>query len=144
MLSLGLIQRMQQDFGARALLPDNSMIALARGEQTNRHAFIGRCTPPYKDWQWADALHPAQGPNFVLLPDGRMFYAGRDFPDGPKTVVGRMARDECRPLLTLPSGGDSSYPGICWQDGVLWISYYSSHEGKAGIYLAKCRPPEGD
>jgi hypothetical protein len=28
---------------------------------------------------------------------------------------------------------------MVWHDGLLWISYYSSHEGKANIYLAKVR-----
>ena len=26
-------------------------------------------------------------------------------------------------------------------DGLLWVSYYSSHEGKASIYLAKVKLP---
>jgi len=41
------------------------------------------------------------------------------------------------PLVTLPSGGDTSYPGLVWHDGELWMSYYSSHEGKTSIYLAR-------
>jgi hypothetical protein len=44
-----------------------------------------------------------------------------------------------QPILQLPSGGDTSYPGLVWQDDHLWVSYYSSHEGKAKIYLAKVR-----
>jgi hypothetical protein len=23
-----------------------------------------------------------------------------------------------------------------WHDGLLWVSYYSSHEGKSAVYLA--------
>ena len=42
-------------------------------------------------------------------------------------------------LLQLPSGGDCSYPGMVWHDGLLWLSYYSSHEGRTGVYLAKVR-----
>ncbi len=34
-------------------------------------------------------------------------------------------------------GGDTSYPGLVWHDDRLWISYYSSHEGNARIYLAQ-------
>ena len=40
----------------------------------------------------------------------------------------------------FPSGGDTSYPGIVWHDGKLWMSYYSSHEGKARIYRVKWQP----
>jgi len=43
------------------------------------------------------------------------------------------------PALTLPSSGDNSYPGFVWHDNSLWMLYYSSHEGKTGIYLAKIR-----
>ena len=39
--------------------------------------------------------------------------------------------------LALPSGGDTSYPGLVWDKGELLVSYYSSHEGKANIYLAR-------
>ena len=122
-------------------LPDGSMLALVRNERKAGPAFIGHSAPPFTEWTWADAGHPAQGPNFVILPDGRMFYAGRDFPAGAKTVVGSMTKQGCTPLLTLPSGGDTSYPGLVWHEGLLWVSYYASHEGKAAIYLAKVRVP---
>jgi len=42
-------------------------------------------------------------------------------------------------LLKLPSGGDTSYPGLVWHNDMLYVSYYSSHEGKASIYLAKVK-----
>ncbi len=56
-----------------------------------------------------------------------------------KTVLARMDRDRYEPVLTLPSGGDTSYPGLVWHDDQLWMSYYSSHEGKTSIYLARIR-----
>ena len=43
-------------------------------------------------------------------------------------------------FLKLPSGGDTSYAGLVLHGGLLWISYYSSHEGKTAVYLAKFRP----
>ena len=42
-------------------------------------------------------------------------------------------------LLKLPSGGDTSYPGLVWHDNMLYVSYYSSHEGRTSIYLAKVK-----
>ena len=42
-------------------------------------------------------------------------------------------------LLKLPSGGDTSYPGLAFHDGVLWMSYYASHETKTSIYLARVK-----
>ena len=50
-----------------------------------------------------------------------------------------MTRQSFEPVLILPSSGDCSYPGLVWHDDRLWMSYYSSHEGKANIYLAVIR-----
>lgn len=120
-------------------LADDTLLALVRNERQAGPAFIGRSAPPYTDWAWSNAGHPAQGPNFVILPDARMVYAGRAFPAGAKTVAGFLTSERAMPSLTLPSGGDTSYPGLVWHDGLLWVSYYASHEGKAAIYLARIR-----
>ena len=45
-------------------------------------------------------------------------------------------------FLKLPSGGDTSYPGLVVHERLLWVSYYSSHEGKTSIYLARVRLPK--
>jgi hypothetical protein len=119
---------------------DGSMLALVRNENRRGPAYVGRSKPPFTDWSFANSGHTVQGPNFIVLPDGRMLYSGRDYSsDGPKTVVGVMMLESCTPLLTLPSGGDTSYPGMVWHDGLLWLSYYASHEGKAAIYLARLK-----
>ena len=52
-----------------------------------------------------------------------------------------MTLDRYEPVLSVPSGGDNSYPGLVWHDGLLWMSYYSSHEGKSAIYLARIKVP---
>jgi hypothetical protein len=122
--------------------PDDTLLVLLRGEEKDRHAWIGSSPAPYEKWDWKDGGHAAHGPNFIVLEDGRMFYAGRDFADksAAKTVFGRMTRDQLEPLLTFPSGGDTSYPGLTNAgNGELWVSYYSSHEGKTSIYLARVR-----
>jgi hypothetical protein len=61
--------------------------------------------------------------------------------DGPKTELAILDMDEksLTPILQLPSGGDTSYPGLVWHNEILWVSYYSSHEGKANIYLAQVK-----
>ena len=59
----------------------------------------------------------------------------------PQTVLCRLdvKKGTLQPVLTLPSGGDTSYPGLVWHEGQLWISYYGSHEGKTNIYLARAQ-----
>ncbi|HVT29970.1 MAG TPA: sialidase family protein [Lacipirellulaceae bacterium] len=105
-------------------------------------AYFGVSRPPYTMWQWHDLGMPVGGPNFINLPDGRWFACGR-FTHGGKPATELAALDveknTIKPILTLPSGGDTSYPGLVWHGGMLWVSYYSSHEGKANIYLAEVR-----
>ncbi len=120
---------------------DGRMIAFVRREGGDAVAWIGSSLPPYTEWKWHLTQHRVGGPNFVILPDGRMWAAGRSYPGGAKTAMGRMTETGYEPILTLPSGGDTSYPGLVWHEGLLWMSYYSSHEGKAAIYLAKISLP---
>ena len=122
-------------------MPDGEMIALVRREAGGGSGWIGSSRPPYTRWTWTETKHRLGGPNFIRLPDGSLWAAGRSYPGGAKTVLARMTRSSYEPVLTLPSGGDTSYPGLVWHDGLLWISYYSSHEGKTAIYLAKVKLP---
>jgi hypothetical protein len=120
-------------------LPDGEMIALVRREGGNTFGWIGTSQAPYTEWSWHETQHRLGGPNFIRLPNGELWAAGRSYPGGAKTVLARMTRDSYEPVLTLPSGGDTSYPGLVWHDGLLWVSYYASHEGKSAIYLAKVK-----
>jgi hypothetical protein len=127
-------------------LENGDCVALARREGAgaggDRAAWIGTSASPYQEWKWQPAGPFVGGPNFIVLTNGAMLVSGRQMkpaPDGAKTFVGRMDRKSVTPQLILPSGGDCSYPGLVWHQGVLWVSYYSSHEGKTSIYLAKVK-----
>jgi len=116
-----------------------------RDGKPSNTAVFGTAKPPYTDWQWKDMGKYFGGPEFIQLPDGRWFACGRLFkigePPQTKTVLCELdvKSAELKPVLTLPSGGDSSYPGMVWHDGQLWISYYSSHEGRTSIYFAQIK-----
>ena len=70
-----------------------------------------------------------------------MFYAGRDYVPGPVTAFGSLSPQGAKRHFILPSGGDTSYPGLVWHQGKLWMSYYAAHEGKAAIYLTTIEVP---
>jgi hypothetical protein len=110
------------------------------GAAPQNSALLGTSKPPYTEWQWHDLKIYFGGPNFIQIPDGRWIAAGRIIhPDAHKTELAWLdvENKKLTPILQLPSGGDTSYPGLVWRDGFLWVSYYASHEGKSSIYLAK-------
>jgi len=120
-------------------LPNGEMTALIRRESGNKKAWIGSSKKPYTTWNWKETGHQIGGPNFIILPEGRMYAGGRNYIDKVSTMIGILTLDSYEPILTLPSSGDTSYPGMVWHENLLWVSYYSSHEGKTGIYLAKIK-----
>lgn len=115
------------------IMPDDEMIALIRPN------WIGTSRPPYKNWSFTQLEADLGGPNFIRIPNRSLWASARGMrPDGkPITVLAQMTRNSYDQVLALPSGGDCSYPGMVWHDGMLWVSYYSSHEGQTSIYLAK-------
>jgi hypothetical protein len=123
---------------------DGTMICLQRrdGKAPADTAMLGVSRPPYHDWQWSDLGEFFGGPNLIQVPGGEWIAAGRKHTkEGPKTQLARLdlTDNKLATILELPSGGDNSYPGLVWHDDVLWVSYYSSHEGKGSIYLAKAK-----
>ncbi|MEO6876173.1 MAG: sialidase family protein, partial [Opitutaceae bacterium] len=127
--------------------PDGTMIALVRREAGDKLGWVGHAPPPYTQWTWQTSNHRFGGQNLLLLPDGRWIVGTRDYTgikagakSGAHTIVAELERDgRLTPLVTLPSGGDTSYPGLVWYDGKLAVSYYSSHEGKTSIYFAEVK-----
>ena len=81
------------------------------------------------------------GPHMIRLPDGRIVAATRLYDGSTRTSLSWLDPEAgtLEEFIKLPSGGDTSYPGLVYHEGVLWVSYYSSHEGKTAIYLAQVR-----
>ena len=124
-------------------LSDGTMVAMARQWG---NGWIGTASPPYTTWKWTETGTRFGGPNFIILPNGEMWGASRlSEKKGKKvntyTAVGRMTTTSYSPELILPSGGDTGYPGMVYRDGILYVSYYSSHEDKSSIYIAQIQLP---
>lgn len=138
-----LVDREYPNEHALVFLPDDTALCLLRRDGRPGHALLGRSPPPYTTWTWNDTGIRFGGPQALRLPDGRVIAAGRVHRDGstPRTALAWIdpAHLTLETCFTLPSGGDTSYPGLVFHEGLLWISYYSSHEGRTSIYLARLR-----
>ncbi|HLF34690.1 MAG TPA: hypothetical protein VI583_10645 [Cyclobacteriaceae bacterium] len=76
----------------------------------------------------------------IIICCNRVYAEGRCWIDGEaRTVLALIDHNGFKPMLTLPSGGDCSYPGMIIHKKILWMSYYSTHEGKTSIYLARIK-----
>lgn len=125
--------------------PDGTMLMLVRREGDDRMGHIGRARPPYTTWTWQASNYRFGGQNALRLPSGSWLVGTRDYSavkpgvaGGARTMLARLEPDgKLESLVTFPSDGDNSYPAMVLHEGRLWFSYYSSHEGKTSIYLAK-------
>jgi len=121
---------------------DSTMVVIVRIPGRGKLLFS---KPPYKKYSVVDIQHGMGGPDFMQLSDKTWVVGTREYLDErPKGRDGKamvlLKVDEngiYERLAELPSGGDNSYPGMVEYDGNLWVSYYSSHEEKTSIYLAK-------
>ena len=117
---------------------NDEMIAMVRCESGNRHGQIGVSKPPYKGWVWHDMGERLGGPNFIILPDQTMVAGSRQSKEKATTVLARSARDKYEPVLPLPVGVDTSYPGRVWHEDQLWVIYIWTRVGKRRATLVRC------
>ena len=123
--------------------PDATMLAMIRRGGKNPAGWIGQAKPPYTKWQFQASNQSFGGPNLIALPDGNWLAGSRGYGGKTRTELWQLDLKSSRfqHRVTLPSGGDTSYPGFVINENKnrLLVSYYSSHEGKAAIYLATLR-----
>ncbi|MDG1872371.1 MAG: sulfatase-like hydrolase/transferase [Mariniblastus sp.] len=115
----------------------DQMHIVVRNEDARKMGHWGRGNPPYDELNWNPIKKQLGGPNIVQLPDGSWILGTREYGNSLTTVLGHLSTTgKFKKLLTLPSGGDTSYPGMVVHHGKLWVSYYSGHQGRTAIYLA--------
>jgi hypothetical protein len=125
--------------GSLLFLEDDTALCLLRRDEKGASSLLGSARPPYRLWNWKDLGLRLGGANLMQLADGRMVAAGSlDSGDGRMVLCWLDPQaGTLKQFLALPSGGDTGGPGLVFEDGLLWVSYHSSHQGKTGIYLAK-------
>ena len=117
------------------------MRIIMRRDAKDVNGLLGCSRSPYKEWKWTDLGIHLGGPNIITLPNGKTIIGSRSYHDNkPHTsLFGLDENGKAVELLKFPSGGDTSYPGFVIKGNELWVSYYSGHEEKTSIYLAKVK-----
>lgn len=145
-----LIQETDGNETALLFEPDGTLLALSRTSAD--HAVLGRARPPYETWQREKLPGYLGGPVLARWGD-RFLVGGRRRAEDPTPTGSGPGRGittllwlegaQLVPIATLPSGGDTSYPGFVALDerrGL--VSWYSTHEQDAAgkpitaIYVA--------
>ena len=142
--SVGLFRESYGNETAFLFEPDGSIVAIHRGRGPVP-AEVCRSRPPYLVWSRRGLGQNVGGPLLARW-GGQLLVGGRDYgnADRPRTSLWWLDDDMLTKVATLPSGGDTSYPGfVDLGEGRAIVSYYSSHEGSgtslapSAIYLAK-------
>jgi hypothetical protein len=116
---------------------------LIRREKADQMGVLAVSDAPYQQWSYHKMDQRLGGPNFIFMGDdqlciGSRIYSASGTNGKPGTALFLTdLNGKIHKTIELPSGGDTSYPGLLVYGGKLWVSYYSSHEGKTSIYLAK-------
>jgi hypothetical protein len=124
-------------------LENGDLYTLLRRDSQSYSAVLGFSQYPYKKWSWSDLNVPIGGPKMIYIDKYKKLLATVRLYGNQSARTSLCWIDyekgELKEVLTLPSGGDTSYAGMVYEEDILWISYYSSHEGKTSIYLAKVK-----
>lgn len=115
------------------------MMIVARRGGDDQMGMMGTSKAPYTDWTWEKLNFKLGGPDFEVIPINKILIGTRVYSeDGPYTalLLGKKG-EEFKEVMRLPSGGDTSYPGMFSIAGYVWLTYYSSHEGKTSIYYSR-------
>lgn len=118
----------------------DEMVMVIRRDGDNeedRKGYIGRSFKPYTEWTWTPTERLG-GPAMIRYTDEQFIVASRSYKyEKEHTTLYLLGNDNRLNCITeLPSHRDCSYAGMVFYDNKLWVSYYSSHEGKSSIYLA--------
>lgn len=123
------------------LFDNDTAFCLLRRDGEPGSGLWGVAKPPYSKWDWKEVGARIGGPHMIRLADGRYLAAVRLYDNKVRTSLCWIepTSGKLTEFLPLPSGGDTSYAGLVFHEDLLWASYYSSHEGKTSIYLAKVK-----
>lgn len=116
---------------------DGKMHVMIRRETEDQMGVWATSPAPFTKWEYNKMNIRLGGPNFVFTGEGKIIAGTRVYKPSVYTALFTGTPEgEFREILAFPTSGDNSYPGLVIREGKLWVSYYSTHEGKSSIYLS--------
>lgn len=115
---------------------NGDMVVMVRRELGDTFGVIAKSSYPYQNWNYNKMNYRLGGPNFLLY---KNYIVGISRIHAKEIHTGLIIGKEdgnFKEVAKFPSSGDNSYAGMVILKGNLWVSYYSSHEGKSGIYIS--------
>lgn len=124
------------------------MYVMIRRDADDKRGILATANAPYTNWEINKMDQELGGPNFIFLNDSTLCVGSRyymaDMPEATRAKKNMTAvfltdlKGKTKKVIPIEeSGGDCSYPGMLIYKNILWYSYYSSHQDKTSIYLAK-------
>ncbi|MCP4642491.1 MAG: exo-alpha-sialidase [bacterium] len=115
--------------------PDGSMWMITRVNDKPGHSKLSKSDPSKKTWKHEDLGALLHSPAVAFWHD-RIFVSGRGRgANGYVTKVWELVDSKLVELLTLPSSGDTAYPGLIADPAsldtdtpALFVSWYSQHQ----------------
>lgn len=116
----------------------DSMHVLVRRELGDQMGILAVAASPYINWNFHKLDYRLGGPNLIFLRNGKRIIGTRvHVPEVHLGLLAENPKNNFSEILHLPSSGDCSYPGMIIRKKTLYLSYYSSHEGKTSIYFGR-------
>ncbi len=118
----------------------NALMVVRRDGNPEKAVFATSSTP-FTDWKFKDLPIRLGGPHLAKISPKHWVLSTRGFNEKYvcTSLYALNKNGEVKKLIDLPECGnwDCSYPGMEVHNGLLYISYYSSHENqKTKIFLA--------
>lgn len=115
-----------------------TMYVLIRRELEDKMGVWAHSKAPYSKWKFKKLDFRLGGPNFIFLNNKKIVIGTRVYePDVYTGLYVGTKKGNFKEIIHLSSGGDTSYPGFMLEGNRLLVSYYSSHEDKTAIYIAR-------
>ncbi len=110
------------------------LLAIVR---TDSVASLGLYHVNKKQWQWMDCEEMIDCPKIIAAKKKNILVAGRSYKEGLNTSLYRFNKKtkKLENFFRISGAKDCSYPGLVYNKGRLYVSYYKGNGKSSNIYM---------